>query len=170
MEYLRKRTASLLLLWAFAGLLLLNGCTKGKELVPVTGATYVIKGNADGIQMVPASSTIATGNFDGWFDEQLNVLTFTLSWTGIGTSAVKDPITSINFYGPASSGATGTLIHTIKFSNNNVAGSTTMALSGYNELLPAERDAMYGGKLYYVICTVSAPNGLIRGQLTATKK
>ncbi|HEY9195020.1 MAG TPA: CHRD domain-containing protein [Mucilaginibacter sp.] len=170
MKHLLKKISISSIIGLLLGLTVLGSCTKGKQLVSVKGAVYTVSGNSDGSQMVPASSTAATGSFDGWYDEQLNVLTFTLTWTNIGTTAAKDPITAINFYAPAGNGAAGTLIHTIQFSNNNVSGSVVMALSGYNELLPAERSALYAGQAYYVICTVSAPNGLIRGQLAAVKR
>jgi hypothetical protein len=148
---------------------LLSGCTKGGKLETITGDTYNVTGTASGAQMVPANSVAATGNFVGWYDEQVDVLSFTLSWANIW-SGTQDPITSIKFYSPAGIGANGTLIHLINFSNTNASGSINLALAGSIELLNDERDAMYAGKCYYVICTTNYPGGIIRGQLNAVKR
>jgi hypothetical protein len=147
----------------------ISGCTKGGDLETVKGPAYIVTGPASGAQMVPAVNVTTTGTFNGWYDEQLDVLTFTLGWTNIWTGSVKDAITSIKFYSPAATGATGALIHTILFSNTNATGTINLALGGNIALLNAERDAMYAGKCYYIICTQNYPGGIIRGQLGAVK-
>jgi hypothetical protein len=148
----------------------INGCTKGGNLESLTGATYTVKGDASPAQMVPAVTGVtATNTFNGWYDEHVDVLTFALTWTNIFTGSVKDVVTGIKFYGPAGTGTNGTLLHTINFINSNANGSITLALSGNNQLLNAERDEMYAGQIYYVIFTQNYPAGIIRGQLTAVK-
>ena len=140
-------------------------CTKGKELVSLNGATYTVTGAADAAQMVPSTGVSAVGNFNGWYDEQVNVLTFTLSWTNIFTGTPADPITSVKFFGPAAAGTNGTLIKTVTFSNGNASGSVNLGLGGYAELSGAEKNAMLNGNCYYQICTQKFPQGIIRGQL-----
>jgi len=140
-------------------------CTKGKELVSINGATYTVTGAADGTQMVPATGVNATGSLNGWYDEQVNVLTFTLSWTNIFTGTPADPLTAVKFYGPAAAGTNGTLIKTISFSNANASGSVNLGLGGYSELSAAEKNILLNGNCYYQICTQKYPQGIIRGQL-----
>ena len=149
--------------------LTIGSCTKGKDLVSLTGATYTVTGAADGAQVVPNTGVNATGTFNGWYDEQTNVLTFTLAWANIFGGTPADPITSVKFYGPAATGANGALMETVVFSNSNASGSVTLGLGGYAELSLSERSVLYGGGCYYVLCTQKYPNGIIRGQLKATK-
>jgi hypothetical protein len=158
---------ALILLYAVSAL---SSCTKGGKLDSVNGDTYIITGNSNGAQIVPADTLAATGTFTGWYDEQLNVLTFTLSWTNIWSGKVQDAITAIKFYAPAAAGVNGSLIHTIKFNNASASGTINLAIGGSNELLDAERNAMYAGNCYYIICTNNYPNGAIRGQLNAVKR
>ncbi|WP_184463036.1 CHRD domain-containing protein [Pedobacter sp. AK013] len=146
-----------------------TGCTKGKELKSLTGATYTVTGAADGTQMVPATGVNATGSFSGWYDEQVNVLTFTLTWSNIFTGTPADVITSVKFYGPAATGSNGTLIKTVTFSNSNASGSVNLGLGGYAELSSTEIPVLLNGSCYYVVCTQKYPTGIIRGQLKSVK-
>lgn len=148
---------------------IIASCTKGGKLETINGAVYTVVGSSDGTQLVPASGSAATGSFNGWYDEQLDVLTFTLGWANIWTGTNKDAITSVSFFSPADKGANGPLHHTILFGNANATGSVNLALAGSIQLSVAEREAMYTGKCYYIIFTTNYPNGIIRGQLTATK-
>lgn len=150
-------------------LLSINSCTKGGKLETVNGPVYDISGASSGLQMVPADTSSATGNFDGWYDEQLNVLTFTLGWTNLWTGNSKDAITGIGFYSPASAGSNGTLTHIINFSNTNVSGTVNLALAGSLQLSEPQRNDLYAGKCYYVLFTTNYPNGIIRGQLSAIR-
>jgi hypothetical protein len=148
-------------------LFLLFGCTKGGNLVTTTGPTYTISGNADTQQMVPSGTGSATATFSGWYDENLNVLTFTVSWTTLFTGS--DVVTAVKFFGPASAGTTGALLRTVNFSSTSATASVNLGLGGNTGLSPAERSDFYAGKWYYVVYTQNQPNGVVRGQLSAQK-
>ncbi|MDQ0641103.1 hypothetical protein QF042_004668 [Pedobacter sp. W3I1] len=153
----------------FCAVLILAGCTKGKELESLTGATYTVTGAADAVQMVPATGVNTTGTFNGWYDEQVNVLTFTLAWSNVFTGTPADAITSVKFYGPAAAGTNGTLIKTVVFANGNASGSVNLGLGGYAELSATEIPVLLNGSCYYVICTQKYPSGIIRGQLKSIR-
>lgn len=149
----------------------LASCTKGGDLQSLTGAVYNINGAADGAQVVPANVITATGALSGLFDEQANVLTFTLNWTNLWTAALPDAITGVKFYSPAAKGANGILTHTIAFSNTtSFTGSINLGLGGSIGLTASEKNDLYSGTTYYIITTTKYPNGIVRGQMTATKQ
>ncbi|MES2276108.1 MAG: CHRD domain-containing protein [Bacteroidota bacterium] len=149
----------------------LGGCTKGGDQLSLTGAVYTVSSAADGAQLVPANAVTSTGSLTGIFDEQANVFTFTLSWTNLWTTAAPDAITGIKFYSPAAKGANGTLTHTISFSNSTSAtGTINLGLGGNIGFTASEKNDLYAGTAYFIIMTTKYPNGIIRGQLTATKQ
>lgn len=159
-----QRPALLLVLMP---LFLLFGCTKGGNLVSTNGPTYTVSGDASAQQMVPSGTSGATATFSGWYDENLNVLTFTVSWTNLFTGS--DVATAIQFYGPASAGTNGALLRTINFSSTSPTASVNLGLGGNTGLSAAERSDLYAGKWYYVVYTQNQPGGVIRGQLSVKR-
>jgi hypothetical protein len=164
-----KRIVMALLLLVLAGTL--QRCTKGGDLREMNGATYLVSGNASTGQIVPAAAGGATGSFSGLMDENLSSLNFTLTWKDIWTDANKDVMTGIKFYGPATAGASGSLVHSINYINStNMSGSVTLSLMGSNNLSDSEKQDLIAGKWYYTLCTQKFPQGIIRGQLNTLGK
>ena len=145
-------------------------CTKGGTLKTINGDQYGITSNASSKQLVPAIDTSSKGTFTGIYDEQTNILTFTLTWTDLWGSTSKDTISSINFYGPASATANGPLVRSLSFVNTNNPGSVNLGLAGLNGLTTNEKKDFLAGNWYFAINTKKYPNGIIRGQLAATKQ
>jgi hypothetical protein len=145
-------------------------CTKGGTLKTINGDQYTITSNASSKQMIPAIDTTSTGTLTGIYDEQTNILTFSITWTDLWRTASKDTISSINFYGPASPTANGPLVRSLSFVNTNNPGIANLGLAGLNGLTINEKKDFLAGNWYFTINTRKFPNGIIRGQLAATKQ
>lgn len=156
-------------IFIFIAALSLMGCTKGGTLESVSGDRYSILSTATSRQMVPAIDTTATGTFTGFYDEQLNILTFTITWTDLWRTN-NDTITMVNFYGPASTGENGPLVRSLPFVSTNSESQINLGLAGLNGFTMSEKKAFLAGTCYFTINTKKYPDGIIRGQLTAAKQ
>lgn len=121
--------------------------------------TYSISGNASGSQEVPTVATSATGTLTGNYNARTNMLTYSISWTGLSGN-----ISMAHFHGPALAGASAGPIHDISIATNGMAGSTTGSIT----LADSTETHLLNGRLYYNLHTVLNPNGEIRGQVTAS--
>ena len=120
---------------------------------------YAVTGNATGSQEVPAVTTSATGTFVGTYNENTNVLSYNINWTGLSNN-----VTMAHIHGPALAGVSALPIHDLVISSNGTAGTST----GNVTLADSTEAHLLNGRLYYNIHTALYPNGEIRGQLTAT--
>jgi hypothetical protein len=145
-------------------------CTKGGRLERISGDQYTITSIASSKQLVPAIDTTSTGMFAGFYDEQSNILTFTVTWDDLWQKTSKDTITSVNFYGPASATANGTLVRFLPFVNTNDSASANLGLAGSKGFTMSEKQDFLSGAYYFTINTKKYPNGIIRGQLAAIKQ
>ena len=144
-------------------------CTKGGRLERISGDQYTITSSASSKQLVPAIDTTSTGTFTGFYDEQANILTFTITWNDLWRTG-KDTITSVNFYGPASATANGALVRSLPFVSTNNAASANLGIAGLNGFTLSEKTDFLAGSYYFTINTKKYPNGIIRGQLAVTKQ
>jgi len=157
-------------------------CTKGGNLTGVTsGATYSVTASASSKQLIPSIDTTSTGTVSGTYDDQTNVLTYTLGWTDFfrdsvfslalnkNIAAPKDTLSVIKFYGNASATDSGKLARSINIVNTNKAGSVVLTLSGNLCFLPLEKTDFLAGNWFIVLCTKRFPNGLVRGQIKPVK-
>jgi hypothetical protein len=145
-------------------------CTKGGTLERINGDQYTITSTASSEQLVPAIDTTSTGTFTGFYDEQSNILTFTIAWNDLWRTTSKDTIASVNFYGPASATANGALVRSLPFVSTNNAASANLGLAGLKGFTISEKQDFLAGAYYFTINTKKYPNGIIRGQLAATKQ
>lgn len=145
-------------------------CTKGGTLERVGGNQYTITSSASSKQLVPAIDTTSTGTFTGFYDEQSNILTFSITWNDLWQTTSKDTITSVNFYGPASAATNGALVRSLPFISTNNAASANLGLAGKREFTMSEKKDFLEGAYYFTINTKKYPNGIVRGQLAATKQ
>jgi hypothetical protein len=155
---------------AFIAASSLIGCTKGGTLERAGGSQYTISSSASSKQLVPAIDTTATGTLKGFYDAQLNIFTFTITWNDLWRTTRKDTIVSINFYGPASATTNGALVRSLPFVSTNNAASMNLGLAGTNGFTLTEKKDFLDGAYYFTINTKSYPNGIIRGQLAAIKQ
>jgi hypothetical protein len=148
----------------------LLACTKGGKLERINGDQYTITSTASSKQLVPAIDTTSTGTFMGFYDEQSNILSFTLTWNDLWRTTSKDTITSVNFYGPAGVTANGVLVRSLPFVSTNNVASANLGLGGIKGFTLSEKTDFQEGAYYFTINTKKYPNGIIRGQLTAIKQ
>jgi hypothetical protein len=145
-------------------------CTKGGKLNVIEGDKYSVTSIASSKQLVPAIDTTSTGTFTGFYDTETNILTYTLAWNDLWRTTSKDTITSVSFYGPASTTANGTKIRTLPFVNLNNTGSINLGLSGGTGFTETEKSDFLLGAYYFTINTKKYPAGIIRGQLEILKQ
>jgi len=145
-------------------------CTKGGKLEGIKGDQYSIASTASSKQLVPAIDTTSTATFTGLYDGQLNVFTFTVTWNDLWRSASTDTITSVNIYGPATATANGALVRTLSFVSTNNAASANLGLAGITGFTISEKNDFLQQAYYFTINTKKYPNGIVRGQLAATKQ
>ncbi|WP_205509526.1 CHRD domain-containing protein [Longitalea arenae] len=145
-------------------------CTKGGKLERISGDQYTITSNASSKQLVPVIDTTSSGTFTGFYDEQSNTLSFTITWNDLWRTASKDTITSVAFYGPANAATNGVLVRLLPFVSTNNAASANLGLAGIKGFTMSEAAALLEGAYYFTINTKKFPNGIIRGQLAATKQ
>jgi len=107
-----KRIITALTLFAALSII---ACTKGGKLERISGVQYTITSTAGSKQLVPAIDTSSAGTFTGFYDEQSNILTFTITWNDLWRTTSKDTITSVNFYGPATAATNGALVRALPF-------------------------------------------------------
>lgn len=144
-------------------------CTKGGKPDSVNGPVYSVNAAASSKQLVPAIDTTSTADFAGMYDEETNILTYTLKWSDLWRDTQKDTITSISFYDGAS-GVNGTLVRTLPFVNTNRNGSINQGLSGNTGIRLEEKDGFMSGNWYFTINTKRYATGIVRGQLTLVEK
>lgn len=156
--------------FTFISAVLIVSCTKGGKLERVNGDQYTVTSTASSKQLVPAIDTTSTGTLTGFYDEQSNILTFTVAWSDLWRVTSKDTITSINFYGPAGIAANGALVRSLPFVSTNNAASANIGLAGIKGFITSEKKDFLQGAYYFTINTKKYPNGIIRGQLAATKQ
>lgn len=148
----------------------LSACTKGGKPTGVNGTVYSVSATASSKQLVPAIDTTSTATFAGLYDEQSNILTYTIAWNDLWRDTQKDTITSISFYGPATAAQNGALVRTLPFVNTNRNGSINLGLSGNTGLAVEEKNGFMSGNWYFTINTKKYTTGIVRGQLTLAQK
>lgn len=162
-----KRIITALTLFAALSII---ACTKGGKLERISGVQYTITSTAGSKQLVPAIDTSSAGTFTGFYDEQSNILTFAITWNDLWRTTSKDTITSVNFYGPAGATANGALVRVLPFVSTNNAASANFGLAGLKGFTMSEKKDFLQGTYYFTINTIKYPNGIIRGQLAATRQ
>ena len=163
---MKRIIVALTLIAALSGV----ACTKGGKLVRAGGNQYTITSTASSRKLVPAIDTTSTGTFSGFYDDQLNVLTFTITWTDLWRSTGIDTITSVNLYGPADTTTNGALVRSLPFVSTTNAASANLGLAGIQGFTMGEEANFLAGAYYFTINTKKYPNGIIRGQLTTKKQ
>jgi len=135
-----------------ASLVTLAACSN----MPMMGSsdTMSMKDTLTGAQEVPPVVTAGTGTIVTAFDKSTNVLTWTVTYSGL-----SGPVTAAHFHGPAAAGANAGVA--VGFS-----GDLGSPISGKATLTPAQAEDMAAGKWYVNLHIAKNPGGEIRGQIT----
>lgn len=118
--------------------------------------TTTISAKLSSANEVPTNSSTGTGMLDASFNRDTNVLTWTVSYSGM-----SGPVGAGHFHGPAMAGA-----------NAGVAlgfnGSMDSPIKGSATLTAAQAADLLAGKWYVNLHTAANKGGEIRGQATVT--
>ena len=158
------------IIYIFCAIAAIGACTKGGKPDAVNGPVYSVNASASSKQLVPAIDTTSTATFTGLYDEQSNILSYTIAWNDLWRDTKKDTIVSINFYSPSTATGNGTLLRTLPFVNTNRNGSVNQGLSGNTGLTADEKSGFISGDWYFTINTKRYATGIVRGQLILTGK
>lgn len=131
-------------------------CSKDNDDAPAD-VVYSISGNANGGQEAPTRvTTSAAGTLSGNYNATSNVLTYTISWTGLSAAP-----NNMHFHGPADPGVSAGVVTGI----TGFPASTTGTISSTATLSEAQEADLLNFKWYYNIHTPAHPGGEIRGQV-----
>lgn len=148
---------------ALAATLLLNlfispGCEEDDEVTE--DHDYSMSGNASSSQEVPTNASAATGSLSGNYNDVTNILTYTVTWSGLSGT-----LNAAHFHGPALPGVNAGVVIGFTITNNAATGN----LTGTATLTEPQEVDMLAGKWYVNLHTAANPGGEIRGQVIATK-
>lgn len=149
-----KRKAFLLVLPALlASTLTLNSC---KTNDPDKNPTVAFEAPLTAQNVVgQASASTGTGLFSGTYNKETNVLSYTVSYTGIAPTLIYIAL-----------GAAGTNGQTVFTLTTNQASPVTGQL---NPLTQAQENDLVGGNYYVVINSARYPKGDVRGNIMLKK-
>jgi len=117
-----------------------------------------VTGSASGAQEVPAVTSNGTATLTGSFNDNTNVFSYTINWTGLSGDVVV-----AHFHGPAAAGTNASPIIDLTVTTNGTSGNIT----GTTTLDATSEGYLKAGTLYYNLHTVMHPGGEIRGQVSA---
>jgi CHRD domain-containing protein len=116
-----------------------------------TGSTS-LKATLSGAAEVPPNSSSATGSLSGKFNNETNVLTWTVTYSGLSA-----PATAAHFHGPALPGQNAGVALGFKDAATPITGQATLNSGQAADLM--------AGKWYVNVHTATYPAGEIRGQV-----
>jgi hypothetical protein len=128
----------------------------------VKEVVYDLSGPASAANERQANPVVssATGTISGTYNENTNVLQYTITWSGLTGNA-----TAMHFHGPATPQESAGVLIAIPGSN------TPSGTVSKSETLTDEVEAhLLGGKVYYNIHTAAYGAGEIRGNIVTTKR
>jgi hypothetical protein len=140
---------TLLVSSAIAAILGLTACSSA----PMSNTT-ALSAQLSSANEVPANSSTGTGMLDASFNTDTNVLTWTVSYSGL-----TGPVAAGHFHGPAMAGANAGVV--LGFS-----GSMDSPIKGSATLTATQTADLLAGKWYVNLHTAANKGGEIRGQAT----
>ena len=135
-----------------AAAMTLGGCA---WMSSMTGSDAMsMKNPLTGAQEVPPVTTGGSGTVDTTFDKSTNVLTWTVTYSGL-----SGPVTAGHFHGPAAAGANAGVV--VPFT-----GDMASPIRGKATLTATQAADFTAGRWYANLHTAKHPGGEIRGQVT----
>ena len=80
------------------------------------------------------------------------------------------PAKTPNIYGPSTATDNGALVRALYFVSTNNATNANLGLAGITGFTVSEKKDFLDEAYYFTINTKKYPNGIVRGQLAATKQ
>lgn len=133
--------------------LLFSSCSK----VGIGGPSYTVDGIVNGAQVVPASTSSASGIITGSFDGGSNTLLGTLKWAGLSGAP-----TAIHIHG-GMPGKNGYPYHVMV----TFPKGKTDSLNFRSVFTESEEGGISKSAYYFDIHTAAFPQGEVRGQIIA---
>jgi hypothetical protein len=124
---------------------------------PAGAATIFLYSNLDGAQETPPVATTATGNANITYDDVANLLSWTITYSGLSA-----PSTDAHFHGPAAVGVGPVGVRVAIPHTNGVFADTLIGSAVITEPFEAE---LLAGLWYINIHSSAFPVGEIRGQV-----
>lgn len=106
-----------------------------------------------GSNEVPPTTSAASGMVEANFDTQTNLLSWTVTYSGL-----TGPASAGHFHGPAASGMNAGVVLPL-------SGNLQSPIKGMATLNAAQANDLMAGKWYMNLHTSANPNGEIRGQV-----
>ena len=132
----------------------LSGCGWMSSMMGSDSMAMGMKNALTGAQEVPPVTTSGSGTVDTTFDKSTNVLTWTVTYSGL-----SGPVTAAHFHGPAMPGTNAGVV--VPFT-----GEMASPIRGKATLTAAQAADFTAGRWYANLHTAKNPGGEIRGQVT----
>lgn len=122
---------------------------------PAAPGTVAMSARLSSSSEVPTNNSAGTGMLEANFNKQTNVLTWTVTYSGL-----TDSVKAAHFHGPAMAGTNAGVV--LGFSGNLFSPIKESAT-----LTAAQAADLMAGKWYVNLHTEAHPQGEIRGQIAA---
>ena len=138
-----------LLVVSMGPLLMIGAC----GVAPATSTSAAVMAQLSGASEVPAVMTGASGMLEGNFSAGSNLLTWTITYSGL-----SGPATGAHFHGPAMAGQNAGVVLPM-------SPPLASPMTGSATLTPSQAADLVAGKWYVNLHTAANPNGEVRGQV-----
>jgi hypothetical protein len=139
-----------LLVVTLCSLLGIVGC----GMAPMASTSTALTARLSGASEVPAVMTDATGKVEATLNAASNVLTWTVTYSGL-----SGPATGAHFHGPAMAGQNAAVVVPL-------SAPVASPITGSAALTPGQAADLIAGKWYVNVHTAANPGGEIRGQVS----
>jgi len=124
----------------------------------VKATVYPFTATYQGSQEVPANNSTATGTITGTYDDATNTISFSITFSGLGSNAM-----AAHFHGPAFPGISAAVTYAHAGFPTGVTSGTLATTT--QVITDAQEKDLLAGKWYSNIHSTNFPNGEIRAQI-----
>ncbi|UKJ09219.1 CHRD domain-containing protein [Solitalea lacus] len=140
---------------------LTTSCSEDDSNPIINTSMFDVSGVLNAQSEVPPVISVATGSLSGTYDGDINLLTYSITWSNLTGAA-----SAMHFHGPAAPGVSASPTLTIQGFPAAAAGS----YSSQATLTEDQERQLLDGNWYLNIHTPTNPNGEIRGQVQTNLK